>query len=171
MRYLIGIFLLTFVFSCNSNKNVELVGSMDSLNVIFDEAIAKYNKVDSLTVSNIRKKVKSNCLMIKDQNDPIVTSTFIPYSHIDKTLKQILKMDAIIKKESRTSKNQLENLHFDAKEGLIEPELLETYYTEEKEIIMTLIHRMDYNTQQVIIEFNRFDSLNPIIENYLVNQN
>ncbi len=171
MRYLLSILILTFVFACNSNKNGEIVAQIDSLNTIFDEAIDGYNKVDSTTVSHIRKKVKSNCLMIKDQNDPIVTATFIPYSHIDKTMKQILKMDARIKKESRLAKSQLENLHFDAEEGLIDPKLLETYFAEEKEIVMTLIDRMDYNTQQIIVEFNRFDSLNPIIENYLADQN
>lgn len=171
MKYIISLVSILFLFSCENNSNPQIVKQIDQISDQLEDALAAYNKIDSIEVSNIRRKVKSNCLRIVDSKDPIVTTTFIPYSHIDKSMKQIMRMDGRIKKEVNISKSQLKDLRYDAKNDNVDKELLEIYFAEEKDIILKLIDRMEYNTQQVILETTRYDSLNPIIENYLANQN
>lgn len=162
--------LLLLVVSCTSH-NREYLEQIDELNNQLDNAISRYNNVDSALIAEIRTTVKSNCIKITNPDDTIITTTFIPYSHIDKSMKQILRMDVRLRKEAKTSKIQLDNLYHDFKKNLTKESLMSDYFAEEKRMVVTLIDRMDYNSMQLVTVTQRFDSLNPIIEVYLKHNN
>ena len=170
LLHIISGLLLVFLFSC-TNHNSEYVEQLDELNIQLDNAIANYNNIDSALIADIRTTVKSNCNKIANPKDTIVNSIFIPYSHIDKSMKQILRMDVRLRKEAIKSKAQLETLHHDLKKNLIKENFISNYFTEEKRMVVTLMERMDFNSRQMALETHRFDSLNIIIENYLKNNN
>lgn len=160
----VGLILLS---GCGNNNNKEYLIKIDNLINELDIALEQYNKVDSITVSEIRKTVSTNCSAVKKDENPDVMTTFIYYSHIDKSMKQILRLDARIRNESETSKKQLEDLYHDASKNLINKQALQMHYSEEENIVKTLIERMEYNTGKILTETQRFDSLNPIIESHL----
>jgi len=172
MRQVIGLIIgIILISSCGNNHNKYYLERIDSLRFQLDVAIAEYNKVDTLVVTEIRNRVKTNCKSVRSDESPEVMSTFINYSHIDKSMKQILKMDKRIKIETALAKTQLDDLYHDASKDLMKEQDLKNNFREEKRIVQILIDRMEYNTSHVAVEIHRFDSLNPIIEQHIILRN
>jgi len=172
MKQIIGLFIgFILITSCDNNHNKYYLERIDSVRYELDEALAGYNKFDSVRVTEIRNQVKTNCKSVRSDESEDVMSTFIHYSHIDKSMKQILKMDKRIKIETALAKTQLEDLYHDASKDLMEKEHLKINFREEKRIVQLLIDRMEYNTAHAAVESHRFDSLNPIIEQHIIKRN
>ncbi len=170
--FTISVIFVLFVFiSCTNSNNKFFVEQINSLEVGLNNAYSNYNKFDSLEVSLIRNKVKINCRMVSVDDSAIISKTLITYGHIDKSMKQIIRMNHRIMEDYSFSKSQLEDLKYDISNDHISDTIFKQYFEEEKKIVMSIIERMEYNTSRIITETNRFDSLNPIIENYFRRRN
>ncbi|NQU33699.1 MAG: hypothetical protein HQ521_10730 [Bacteroidetes bacterium] len=86
-------------------------------------------------------------------------------------MKRILKMDLQLKKEIEISRTQISNLLYDVNDNLVDTTFLKEYIKEEKRIVLILVNRINHNLEIIRAETNRYDSLNPIIENYLNKNN
>mgnify|MGYP003979741061 FL=1 len=93
----------------------------------------------------------------------------MPYSHLDKSFKQIIRMDKIIRMDYRKTISQLHDLYIDAERNIIDGRGLKNYFDEEKRITESIIQRMQFNSQRLESEITKFDSLNTIIVNQLNN--
>jgi len=158
------------LLSCNTIDNKKYISSIDSLSVQLEGAADVYSAVDSLTLAEIRKKVKNNCDLVDYTDDTSFKKLIIPYSQISKVIKQILKMDTQIKKELQLSRDQISDLLHDVNDNLIDTTLLVQYIEDERNAVNILIGRMNNNQQRVVFETARYDSLNPIIDK-LINSN
>ncbi|NQU34699.1 MAG: hypothetical protein HQ521_15830 [Bacteroidetes bacterium] len=159
-------FMILVLFSCNNINNEYYISQIDSINTQLNEAAVGYSNVDSITIANIRKRVKTNCKRVRSLEDTVINKIFIPYSQIDKSMKQILRMDYQIKKNIKISRTQISDLLHDVNHSIIDTIVLKEYIKEEKKIVLTIAERMKYNQQRIMEETNRFDSLNPLIEQY-----
>lgn len=162
--------LILVLFSCNNVRNQQYISSIDSLNLRLENATENYPKIDSISFAKIRENVTKNCKAIDYKDDSNYRKLFIPYSQINKSIKHILKMDFQIRKELLNSNEQIDNLLYDVNNNLIDAKLLVKYIEDEEKYVNELIGRMDFNTQRLIAETNKYDSLNPLIEK-LINKN
>ena len=167
----ISFILILVLTSCNKTNNQYYVDQIDNIEFQLVNALDSYSTIDSIPIIEIRKNIKTSCNRLTDLKDTIISSTFIPYSQIDKSMKQILRMDTRIKKELKTSRKQISNLLYDAKNNLIDTVLLSQYIEEEKRILLLVVDRMKFNTDKVRTELIRYDSLNQIINQYLIENN
>jgi len=164
-------FMILVLFSCNNINNEYYISQIDSLNTQLNEAVIGYSNYDSIAITNIRKNVKNNCKKFSIQEDTVINKIFIHYSQIDKSMKRILKMDLQLKKEIEISRTQISNLLYDVNDNLVDTTFLKEYIKEEKRIVLILVNRINHNLEIIRAETNRYDSLNPIIENYLNKNN
>lgn len=165
-RLVISTFLLIGLVSCKEHKHNYHLEQIDSLVISLDTSFQNY-LFDSSYLSQIRHDVKLNCSRVNNNHDSIIQKYFIPYSHIDKEIKKIFKMDKLIRKEFNLSKNQLSDLHHDISKNLIDEELIVPYIIEEKRIVNIITGRIEYSNKNIEAEIIKFDSLNPLIEQYL----
>ena len=173
MRLLINyIGILTILLmSCNNTNNQKFILRIDSLNMQLETAVEEYSIIDSTTLANIRKDVSSNCNKIDYKVDSSFNKLIIPYSQINKSIKQILKMDFYIKTELQKSRIQINTLLHDADRSLIDTTLLMQYIEDEKKAVNILIERMNFNHLRMMSETKRYDSLNPLIEEFINKNN
>ena len=167
----ISFILILVLSSCKETNNQYYVNQIDSLEFKLVNALDSYSTIDSIPIVEIRKNIKATCNRLTNLKDTIISSTFIPYSQLDKSMKQILRMDTRIKKELKTSSEQISNLLYDAKNNLIDTVLLSQYIEEEKRILLLVTDRMKYNTDRIKTELIRYDSLNQVINQYLIKDN
>lgn len=156
------------MLSCSNNNNHYIL-SVDSLSTTLENTTIKQLKIDSFAIIKIRKKVEENCSNINYKNDNINNKIIIQYSHIASSLDQILRMDFQLKKDIAKSKTQLNDLIYDIENNLVDTSLLQNYISEEKMTINSIVNRMNYNYERVMIETTKYDSLNPLIENIIHN--
>lgn len=169
---IIYISILSFLLiSCNNTHNHKFLVQIDSLDLHLENAIKEYSIIDSTTLAKIRENVITNCNRIDYKVDSSFNKLIIPYSQINKSIKQILKMDFYINTEIQKSRIQISDLHHDADKNLIDTNLLLQYIEDEKKAVNILIERMNYNYLRVISETNRYDSLNPLIEKQINKNN
>jgi hypothetical protein len=154
-------------YSCSNSNNDKLLLYLDNLRIQLNEAEMRYSNFDSTTISNIRNSVKTTCKRIRNADDTLVNSTIIPYSHIDKSIKQILRMDVRIKMDIKKSRVQIDDLYHDLENNLVDSIPLLMYIDDETNAVMAVIEKMEYNFQRSLSEVQEYDSLHPIIENQL----
>ena len=154
--------------SCN-NPNSEILSEINhEIDRLEIERLA-YTNVDSLEIADIRTTITSNYYKIGNLSNDSISATAISYSHIDKSLKQIIRMDKIIRMDYQKTIKQLHDLYSDAEKNIIDGAGLKNYFQEEKRITESIIQRMKYNNQRLESEITKFDSLNTIIVNQLNN--
>lgn len=157
--------------SCSNNSDHHYIHSIDSLSTTLENTTIVQLKIDSFAIIKIRKKVEENCSEINYKNDNINNKIIIQYSHIASSLDQILRMDLQLKKDIAKSKTQLNDLLYDIKNNLIDTTLLQDYINKEKITVNSIVNRMNYNYERVMVETNKYDSLNPLIENIIHKNN
>ena len=167
MRLLIGIVGLFIMCVSCAEHNSAYLNQISNLQHRLETANQAYDKIDSLKISTVRKTVKSNSILATELGNKNLEKTLIPYSHINKTLKQILRMDKVIRDDYSRSISQLDALYHDVENNIIKEEVFKNYLHEEKMIAESIIERMEFNTQRVTNELQKFDSLNPIILEHL----
>ena len=152
MRLLINyISILAIVLiSCNNFSNQKFIVQIDSLNLQLENAIEEYSVIDSTTLAKIRENVNMNCNSIDYKVDSRLNKLIIPYSQINKSIKQILKMDFYIKTELQKSRTQIDDLFHDADNNLIDTNFLARYIEEEKIAVNIIIERINFNRLRVI---------------------
>ncbi len=158
------------LISCNNIHNQKFIIRIDSLSLQLENAIEEYSVIDSITLAKIRENVIMNCNRIDYEVDSSFNKLIIPYSQINKSIKQILKMDFYIKTELHKSRTQIDNLFHDADNNIIDTNFLVRYIEEEKIAVNIIIERMNFNRLRGLSETKRYDSLNPLIEK-LINKN
>lgn len=163
--------LIVVLTSCSSNSNERYITQINQLSEQLEDAASIYYSIDSIGIVNIRKRVKNNSSKLKYIDDSTFNKVAVQYGNIVKSIKQILKMDVNLKKEYQISSTQISDLLHDANNNIIDTTLLIQYIEEEKKAIEKLINHMNYNYERIIIETNKYDSLNPLIENYLNTEN
>ena len=157
-------FFAVVMLSCNNKANQQYIVQINNLSMQLENAANIYSAVDSMGILEIRSKVKDNCSRIDHIDDSSFKRLNISYCNISKSIKQILKLDAQLKKNILISKTQINDLLYDANNNIVDTILLMQYIEDEKEIVSVLIDRMNYNYERVMVESTRYDSLNPLIE-------
>ena len=171
MRFLFHIIVIGLImisYSCNNPNSEILIEINRQINRLKIERL-EYANVDSLKIATIRKTIKSNYYKIGDLAKDSIKSIAMPYSHLDKSFKQIIRMDKIIRLDYRKTISQLHDLYIDAEKNIIDGRGLKNYFDEEKRITESIIQRMQFNSQRLESEITKFDSLNTIIVNHLNN--
>ncbi len=163
MRIPLIVISLLFILGSCSNPNKEYLVQLSNLQDSLYTAHSQYNKVDSTVIANIRRTVKSNSIKAGRLNDKDFESTLIYYSHIDKNLKQIYRMDRVIGDDYDISVKQLDALYHDIENNILKEKVFKNYLLEEERIAHSVIYRMDFNTRRILTELRKFDSLNPIV--------
>ena len=173
MRLLISyiILLATIMLSCSNNSNKQYILSIDSLSTTLENTVIKQLKIDSFAIVEIRKEVEDNCSNINYKNDNLNNKVIIQYNQIVSSLDQILRMNIQLKKDIANSRTQINNLLYDIKNNLVDTTLLAKYIKDEKITVNSIVDRMNYNYERVMAETSRYDSLNPLIENIIHNNN
>ena len=163
MRLLTGIIGLFIICTSCTQHNSSYLDQISDLKNRLEKANQAYDKIDSLEISTIRKTVKSNSVIVAELGDKDMEKTLISYSHINKSLKQVLRMDKVIRDDYSRSVIQLGTLYHDIENNIIKEEVFKNYLLEEKMIVESIIERMEFNTFRTLSELHKFDSLNPII--------
>ena len=167
MRLLTGIIGLFIICTSCTQHNSSYLDQISDLKNRLEKANQAYDKIDSLEISTIRKTVKSNSVIVAELGDKDMEKTLISYSHINKSLKQVLRMDKVIRDDYSRSVIQLGTLYHDIENNIIKEEVFKNYLLEEKMIVESIIERMEFNTFRTLSELHKFDSLNPIILEHL----
>ncbi len=171
----ISVFVILFslfaLISCNNSNNEKYLAELDELLVQLKNAEKEYSNFDSAAISNIRKQVKTTCKRVRNPYDSLLNETIIPYSHIDKSIKQILRMDVRIRKDIVKSRSQIKDLYHDIENNLVDSIPLIMYMDDETRAVEMIIEKMEYNILKSLHETKKFDSLHPIVENLLISSN
>ncbi len=163
MRLFHWLILFAFILSsCAAHDN--FLKDIDNIKEDLQNSRASYN-VDSSFVANIRQDIRSRSKLNYDYSNGKLNSALIEFGNIDKTLKQAMKMDRIIRSDYAKTIDQLNNLYYDVDNNILKESEFRNYISDEKQIAKSIIDRMDFNQKRISSEIAKYDSLKVIIVN------
>ena len=153
--------------ACTGNHQSEKLETIDSLNMVMDEAELIFDEINIDSLGMILSVFKDKSEEIKkyyskesEEGWKVITR----YTDLKKPLRNVVEYYDDIKEELQYSRQQLDSLAYDLKNNVITGELATKYLYEEEKAVGTL-HKIISNnliTSKVIM--HDFDSLNTLVE-------
>jgi len=158
------ILFLSILTSCSvSEKQQYFIEKIDSIETVFDSVSNQYMLLDTVKLFNSYDLINTNLLRLSNI-DTVLSDTVKIYAFMQKSFKRFVAEHQTISEEITYSKNQLLSLKNDIRKGNMTDESMEKYYSEEKEAIDNLMHKIRFNVQSIEYQLQSFDHLNEKVE-------
>ncbi|MFZ5554679.1 MAG: hypothetical protein ACOZCO_16305 [Bacteroidota bacterium] len=164
-----------FFISCSPDMSHELQ-TIDSLKTQVQNAKKDFMSIDTQRISQINETALKNLTAIKNMYQPGDTLTMeigqriTSYKGFKKAGMKMSGMRKTLREEFTYTEQQLNNLANDIKNHTLNPDSVKVYLKTETEATMRLLSSYQAYKQTHDQAIKDFDSLNPIIENMIREQ-
>jgi hypothetical protein len=160
------------MIACQPGIDEAKVAKIDSLQTVLDSSQQKINTIDSAKMMDYTRHYFENIDYIKTKfNDTIDTETAFyidKYYGMRKTMKLMQNQYSSCVEELNTTQQQLKDLKFDAKEGLLEDQQFDKYFALESENVKKIKSFVDQLQNAYEVSIPAFDEMNPTIDSLIM---
>lgn len=168
---LIILSLPLFLMACRPGIDEAKVAKIDSLQQIMDSSQQKVNALDSTKMMDYASHYFENIDYIKNKfNDTINTETafFIDkYYGMRKKMKLMQNQYSDNVEELKITQQQLKDLKYDAREGLLEEQQFDKYLALESENVRKIQSFINQLQDAYEVSIPTFDEMNPTIDSLI----
>jgi hypothetical protein len=160
------------MMACQPGIDEAKVAKIDSLQAELDSSQQKISAIDSAKMMDYSRHYFENINYIKTKfNDTIETETAFyidKYYGMRKTMKLMQNQYSSCVEELNTTQQQLKDLKFDAKEGLLEDQQFDKYFALESENVKKIKSFVDQLQNAYEVSIPAFDEMNPTIDSLIM---
>ena len=164
MRLLLILIPIILLLSCAiSEKERKYIDEISKLEHMLDSSANRYYAIDTTQLFKAYERINNNLSRL-NQLDTLVNDSVKTYAAMQKMFKRHIREHALIMDEIGYSKNQLQTLKKDIRNSKIMLEQMENYYHVEEEAVGFLIHKLNFNAQNISYQLASFSELNDSVE-------
>jgi len=153
--------------SCQTKADRMKVERVDSISHRMEATAEVYLQIDTLKVDSIYKTLLSNYDKLNNLDNLTNQQILLEYGTLKKGLKEFIQRRPYTMQELEFCRKQLKSLRQDAGRGLLTDEDFEVYLKHEANASQNMRVQMSYYQTRIQDQVDKFDRLNPQIENLI----